>query len=315
MPSSAVGTFTDSDDYAAAIRGRHAEVTVVGRGQFRAKLTKVELHRLWMQRLFDNLPRIARSANLAERAIVSFRIQPGPSLLAGGLEIPPSGVVRHSDPDDYHQTSSGCSSFGAMSLPVADMVSVGAELTGLDLTPPKDLLILTPPPTEMATLQRLYVAATDLAEEAPEVIANPDAARGLEQALIEAMVACLGSHEDRRNSAAQGQHAVIMRRFRRVVEENPEEPLYIPDICKAIRVPSRTLRMVCHEHLGMGPKRYLVLRRLHLARQTLRETAPGATTVTEIATRYGFWELGRFAGAYQSLFGEPPSATLRQQLH
>jgi hypothetical protein len=28
----------------------------------------------------------------------------------------------------------------------------------------------------------------------------------LEQALIEAMVACLGHHEDRRNSAAQGQH-------------------------------------------------------------------------------------------------------------
>jgi len=50
MPSSAVGTFTAHDDYAAAIRGQHAEVTVVGRGEFRARLTKVELHRLWMQR-------------------------------------------------------------------------------------------------------------------------------------------------------------------------------------------------------------------------------------------------------------------------
>jgi transcriptional regulator GlxA family with amidase domain len=101
-----------------------------------------------------------------------------------------------------------------------------------------------------------------------------------------------------------------MRRFRNVVEENPEEPLYIPDICRAIRVSERTLRICCHEHLGMGPKRYLVLRRMNLVRRTLRQSAPDATSVTDTATRYGFWQLGRFAVEYQALFGEAPSATL-----
>jgi AraC-like DNA-binding protein len=103
-----------------------------------------------------------------------------------------------------------------------------------------------------------------------------------------------------------------MRRFRRVLEENPEQPLYLPDICKVIRVSDRTLRMCCQEHLGMGPKHYLLLRRMHLARRALRAGAD-ATTVTDIATRYGFWQLGRFAVEYQSLFGEPPSATLRHR--
>jgi hypothetical protein len=39
MPSSAVRTFIDSDDYAAAIRATRAEITVTGRGHFTAKLT------------------------------------------------------------------------------------------------------------------------------------------------------------------------------------------------------------------------------------------------------------------------------------
>jgi AraC-like DNA-binding protein len=68
--------------------------------------------------------------------------------------------------------------------------------------------------------------------------------------------------------------------------------------------------MVCQEHLGMGPKRYLMLRHLHLARQALREAAPDANTVTDIATRFGFWQLGRFSIKYRALFGEAPSATL-----
>ena len=155
--------------------------------------------------------------------------------------------------------------------------------------------------------------AGDLAEKAPEVLANPDAARGLEQALIAAMVECLAHQEERETGLAQRQHAIVMRRFRRLIEENPEEPLYLPEICKAIRVPDRTLRRCCQEHLGMGPKHYLLLRRVHLVRRALRQATPETTTATEIATRFGFFQLGRLAVEYQSLFGESPSATLHRQ--
>jgi AraC-like DNA-binding protein len=162
----------------------------------------------------------------------------------------------------------------------------------------------------MARLQRLHAAAGQLAEAAPEIIAHPEAARGLEQALIEAMIACLGTAKVREDRSALRQHALIMRRFRRAVEQNSDEPLYIPELCTAIGVSAGTLRNCCREQLGMSPKRYLLLRRMHLARRALRDSAPAATTVTEIATRYGFWQFGRFAGEYRSLFGELPSATL-----
>jgi AraC-like DNA-binding protein len=104
-----------------------------------------------------------------------------------------------------------------------------------------------------------------------------------------------------------------MRRIRQVVKENLEQPLYIPDICNAIKVSDRTLRMCCQEHLGMSPKRYLLLRRMVFARRALRTAVPEAAPVTDVATRYDFWQLGRFAVEYRALFGETPSATLHRQ--
>jgi AraC-like DNA-binding protein len=310
MPSSAVRTFTDSDDYATAIRATRAELTVTGRGRFSAKLVRIDLHRLWMQRFSDNLPRIAHSDSRTGRAIISFRTEPGPGLLWSGVEMRPTNITRHSEGKSSFQHSSGSACWGAMSLPVEDMVSVGAAMAGCDLTPPKDALTVTPAPAAIARLQRLHAAAGQLAEDAPAVIAHPEAARGLEQALIEAMVGCLGGAEVREDRSALRHHAVILRRFRRAVEENSDQPLYIPELCRSIGVADRTLRVCGQEQLGMSPKRYLLLRRLHLARRALREGAPTMTTVTEIATQYGFWQFGRFAGEYQSLFGELPSTTL-----
>jgi AraC-like DNA-binding protein len=224
-----------------------------------------------------------------------------------------SDILRHTKREEYHQRSSGSARFGTMSLPVDDLVAVGEAMAKVDLTPPPDALLVTPSPAAMAKLQRLHAAAARLAEDAPEVITKPEAARGLEQALIEAMVDSLTSRDVREKTLAQTQHAVVMRRFRRVVEQNPEHPLYIPEICRRIGVSSRTLQACCHEHLGMGPKHYLLLRRMHLAKRALRRSAPETASVTEIATLYGFWQLGRFAVEYQSLFGESPSATLARQ--
>ena len=73
------------------------------------------------------------------------------------------------------------------------------------------------------------------------------------------------------------------------------------------------LNACCQEHLGVSPKRYLLLRRMHLVRRALRDSSRDATTVTDIATRYGFWEFGRLAVEYRALYGEPPSATLARK--
>jgi AraC-like DNA-binding protein len=221
-----------------------------------------------------------------------------------------SNLIRRIVAQEYFQQSAGRARFGSISLPVDVMAAVGAAIVGCDLTPPINTVLVEPQPAALARLKRLHAAAGELAEDAPVVLAQSDAARGLEQALIEAMVACLSSGEVHEDTAALRQHAAIMRRFHGAVERHLDQPLYIPELCTEVGVSERTLRVCCQEQLGTSPKRYLLLRRMQMTHLALRQSDPTGTTVTEIATRYGFWQFGRFAGEYKSLFGELPSAVL-----
>ena len=137
MPSSAVYTFTDPDDWTTSFRGSRAQLTITGRGQFAAALIWIHLHRLQMQRLSENLPRIVHSAFVSGHAIVTFPIHTGLGLLWRGVPLLPTNIVRHVEGGNAFQYSPGPAFWGAMSLTVADMISIGAMLAGLDLTPPK----------------------------------------------------------------------------------------------------------------------------------------------------------------------------------
>ncbi len=139
--------------------------------------------------------------------------------------------------------------------------------------------------------------------------AAPGAAEPRAEPILDAVVRCLAAAEE--DGATRRRHLEMLLRMRAVIEEHPERPLQINDLCALMNVSCRTLHAVSVEHFGMGPKRYLTLRRLDMARRALR-AAPDGANVTAIALRCGFWELGRFAGAYKLAFGESPSETLRR---
>ena len=103
----------------------------------------------------------------------------------------------------------------------------------------------------------------------------------------------------------------IVKRLDAFLHEHLDEPIHMAQLCVATGVSERSLRNACHAVCGTSPKRYLTRRRLEAVRHALSEARPGQDTVTRIATDYGFFELGRFAGIYTSEFGERPSDTLR----
>ena len=89
------------------------------------------------------------------------------------------------------------------------------------------------------------------------------------------------------------------------------DPVPIPRLSRIVGVSERSLRNAFYQVRGMSPKRCVVRERLNQVRLALRQAPADRGAITHIATDFGFFELGRFAGSYRAAFGETPSQTLR----
>lgn len=312
MLSASVDSFTDPDTYHAAIRDAHAEGFVTGRGSFGAELTKIGLERLFLHRSAETLPRIAFSAIDPKLFLIAFPTSPGPPIFVNGLELSHGDiVVFRAGSTGYNRSTTACR-WASIALAHEDIAAAGQAIIGRELAAPPVTHRIRPPPLLLSRLLNLHEAASHLAKTAPDILTKPEVARAMDQALVEAMVSCVGSGSPADERNAYRHHAEVMRRFEEVLRANSERPLYMAELCEATGVSYWTLRDCCQQHLSMSPKRYLLLRRMNLARYALRRANPKSTTVTEVAGNYGFWEFGRFSGVYLSLFGESPSTTLHR---
>ena len=312
MSGSAVRSFLDPWEHQTFFRAADMKVVVNAAGKYRSELTKVDLHRLWMQRNETVLPQITHLADHQYRRPICFLTdaQQAP-IYRSGHEIQPGMIAVSAPHAEYHYRVPAQARMGFMSLTPDDLAAAGRDVAGYDLTAPAETQVIRPPDHLMSRLLRLHEAAGNLAATAPYILAHPEVARAIEQELVRTMIGCL---TDRETVCAVPSHerASVMRRFEQVLDENQGNPLYVTEMSAAIGVSERTLRLHCMEHLGTSPRRYLWLRRMTLARHALYAAGPEAKTVTEIALDHGFGELGRFAVAYRSLFHESPSATLRR---
>jgi AraC-like DNA-binding protein len=91
-----------------------------------------------------------------------------------------------------------------------------------------------------------------------------------------------------------------------------DQPLTLAALSNAVGVSTRSLRRAFHERHGVGPIGFLGRLRLEAARRDLIDAEPADASVTQVALRYGFNHLSRFAGSYRRAFGESPSTTLRR---
>lgn len=85
------------------------------------------------------------------------------------------------------------------------------------------------------------------------------------------------------------------------------------DLAGIAGVGVRVLQESFRQHVGMSPLTYLRRIRLDGVHAELARGDPWQVSVSEVAFRWGFTHLGRFAGAYRIRFGVLPSETLRDR--
>lgn len=309
MTESGTATFSNPDEYQAAIGA--VSLVLIGRGDFKARLTWLKFRHLHALRSRENVPRIAHVSLLPGRAFASLPLRSETPTIWSGVELRPGDVIFHSLGERAHQWTKGANQWGIISLPPERLAVYSKVLTGSQLIPPLAGRVLRPSPPAAANLRRILSSACRVAETKPEIIAHQEAARALEQELIHALVSCLTANDAYRSLATKRHHSEIMLRFEDALAGHVDRQPGVPALCAAIGVPERTLQACCLEFLGMSPSRYLWLRRLNMVHAALRHADPATASVAEIAQRYQFLDLKRFATVYRAIFGEMPSDTLR----
>jgi AraC-like DNA-binding protein len=93
----------------------------------------------------------------------------------------------------------------------------------------------------------------------------------------------------------------------------PWRPYTATGLAEIAGVGVRLLQESFKQHVGVPPLAYLRRLRLDGVHAELVRSDPWQVTVSEVAFRWGFTHLGRFAIAYRERFGESPSATLKDR--
>ncbi|MEV1019410.1 AraC family transcriptional regulator [Streptomyces sp. NPDC050264] len=118
-------------------------------------------------------------------------------------------------------------------------------------------------------------------------------------------------YRDQLDQPAKGLRPTPVKRAMDAMRERPEHPFTTTELAAEARVGVRWLQEAFARYVGMPPMAYLRTVRLERAHAELLAADPRISTVSEIAFRWGFGHLGRFAEQYRAKYGCVPSLTLR----
>jgi AraC-like DNA-binding protein len=292
--------FSDPDDYARALRsGGFRKLLIIGRGPFSARLTQVTLDQLSVAAAEEHVSRIAFVVVPADLMLILLPPVGEATSLWGGFRLNEHDLLTIGQGESLHARTEGPSRWGAIWLPAAALAGYHRAMTGDTLGLPATPRRWRPTQAARRHLHRLHEAAIRAAALRPERLINSKSAHGLEQQMIEVLVGCLQPRTP--DPVTRPPHERdVMHRFETLLDNDWRPGLRVPDVCTAIGVTERTLLACCRVHLGMGPRRYLLL---YSMQQALRDLRQDTAFASDTMRRYGFRDFHQFAERYRAILG------------
>jgi len=240
-------------------------------------------------------------------------------LRSGGMQVRQGGPHQETivlSPGDAMLMAPEITTFAELDSPDIDFIQFGETdlpTAAAEAFPDTGSLDLRPARPRSPAARHLLVHA---AQSVRTILASDDlSARPLllHSALRHLAVVTLDAFDvgllvpDRTRGAATVRRAVAF------VDQRLDEPLTVHDIAAAAGVSVRTLQAAFRAVRDETPQQYLQRSRLDVVRSALRQADPATSTVADIAHRWGFTSMGRFAAMYRAEFGENPRDTLTRR--
>jgi len=308
--------FHDLDEMAAAILHSDVEfVPLSTPAQMNSRLLRIDLEEGASLQVGElDVPHLGHAVSHTGVYQLAFPLQAAEPLLWNGHAVERGHAVIYRPGSEAQATAQVSCRAAMLTVPLARFQRTMVTLWGSELPRfSENCRVARPGLPGGEELPALLDRVVQVVREDAASLESLEARRGLSEQLLGLTVRALEGLPDRPAERERTllSHSRIVAKAEEFMRARLALPLYVADLCQATGVSERTLRSAFRNVYGVGPNRFLKLRRLNQVRRVLQRAGNGAL-VSEVATRHGFWDLGRFAGDYRRLFGESPSQTLRR---
>lgn len=145
-----------------------------------------------------------------------------------------------------------------------------------------------------------------------QALASPQLMRLLNAEILGLTLHALAIHSSSKKTLSrQPKRITGVKRVLSYLEHHAYDLPDMSTLCEIAQISERSLQYGFIEYLGITPIKYLRALRLNKVHYELLTAYDKSLTVSDVALKWGFLELGRFAQEYKQLFGVLPSQTLK----
>lgn len=215
---------------------------------------------------------------------------------------------------DFTLTTSGHFDAVCVAVPEEALINALQPHSSGDLNKlfPASPSVLVMPPGKLDELRNCLLSIFDPSNFEPGLLAYPQIQKAMCSAIIGHLAEVLGtaSQAPPPSRSFKGRLQVV-REATDYALSHTTDPITVGDLCEKLNISRRMLNYCFTEVYGINPVQYLRTLRLNGVRRELRNTSATTSAIRDIASKWGFWHLSRFAAEYRELFGELPSNTHR----